>query len=691
LAINLSIALHCFLASLFAFWFAKYMGIGSEGSLLAALTFAYGAPYFMHVYAGHLSNLSTMVWLPLVLMGVEAFLRNRQMRYALASGVALGMQILAGHPQYLFYSMIAVVFYFALRLWVGSEPRNLSRCAVGFCLTLVSALALAAVQILPALELTVHSARQALSYQWVSIFSLPPENLITLVLPDFFGDMLKVPYWGKNYLWEMSLYIGIVPLIMAIVAVFFEKTGRILIFGLMAAVSLILALGKHTPLLAFLYAVVPGFNLFRGLSKFVFVFSLATAMLAGYGLTRVISLAEEKSPKLKWISYGLLAVAVLSLVVGWLALMQQDLWSSFVQTYNKGEDNFSAPLPFTREFFSASAAALSENALSAAVIVILLAGLLLAALMIKRLPKSSLSIGVLILAAADLWVFSSRYLVTFDPAIVRLDDRLKTFLKHDQEPFRLATSILPLANTGMIEGIENVGGYDAIILKEYSEFINFSQNLPTANPNSAIAIEILSPLLDLLNVKYYIVELNRNIALRNLSLVLESPDYKVYRNSGALPRSFIVHDVRVMDNRRAILDQMARPEFTPRSYAYVEQPIDPAPHRSNIQSPLPKIVGYSANRVTIEAELQESGLLVLGDVYYPGWKAFVDGTESRIYRTNYVVRGVFLSGGRHSIEFRYEPLSFKVGAMVTLITLVLVTAYLVRVRFWSCFYPSGRG
>jgi membrane protein YfhO len=679
-AINLSIALHCFLGSLFTFFYARYMAISRPGAVIAAVIFIYGAPSLLHIFAGHLSILLTTVWLPLIFAGVEAFLRHRKMKYAVLSGIALSMQMLAGHPQYLFYSVIAVALYFVLRVLSESEFIGVPYRFAGFCLIVLTAIALAAVQILPALEFTLHSARQALSYEWVSIFSFPPENLITLLLPDFFGDMLDVPYWGKNYLWEMSIYVGVVPVFLVAVGIAYDRSRTVKIFSLLAVVSVIFALGKHTPVLRLFYAFVPGFNLFRGLSKFVFVFVFAAAMVAGFGLTKIIRLAEEGRSKLRLLAYTLLAVSLLLFLLGLFSvLFGHDLWNSLVQSYQRGEDDYFPPLALTGDFLVASMAVMFQDLFVGAVIALLLGTLLLAFAKLQRLSTKFLTVPILFLTVADLWLFGSRYLVTFSPETVSMEREVKQFLKDDKETFRLATPIFSLANAGMIEQIENVGGYDTIMLQAYSEFINFAQGLPTAEPNFAVTINAVSPLLNLLNVKYYIVESARTTALANLTLVFQDSAYKVYRNNDVLPRSFVVHDLRVVNDRKAILSQMASPGFDPKSYAIVEQNFDAMPHHEGVQSPWPKIIQHSLNRVTIDADIQQSGLLVLGDAYYPGWEAFVDGKKTEIYRTDYVLRGVVVPVGHHVVEFRYEPLSFKVGAIISLASLIMVGGFLL----WS--------
>jgi uncharacterized membrane protein YfhO len=85
-------------------------------------------------------------------------------------------------------------------------------------------------------------------------------------------------------------------------------------------------------------------------------------------------------------------------------------------------------------------------------------------------------------------------------------------------------------------------------------------------------------------------------------------------------------------------------------------------------------VNHAADTVTIDADLDRPGLLVLGDAFYPGWQASVDGRETKIYPANYVMRSVILPTGKHRVVFRYAPASFRIGAMITLVTLVLVAA-----------------
>ena len=303
---------------------------------------------------------------------------------------------------------------------------------------------------------------------------------------------------------------------------------------------------------------------------------------------------------------------------------------------------------------------------------------------LQGLPRALLPACILGLTVIDLWLFGSRYLVTFRPEDLRMDQELKGFLQHDKEPFRVATPLFDLLNTGLLEEIENVGGYDAIVLKHYSEFINVTQRLPRERPNLSMNIQRYSPLLDLLNVKYYIVTPTMSLNTPGFELVLQNRKYRLYKNTRAFPRSFVVHNVLALKDHNAILQHMTSARFRPMSYVIIDQHIDGLPSEITLPSPVPSVVEHTLHKVTVEAKLTQPGLLVLGDMYYPGWRAFVDARETKIYRANYVMRAVFVPEGEHTVEFSYRPLSLKIGAIVSSMAFICVVG-------WLCWaYKSAR-
>jgi hypothetical protein len=500
-ATNLGIALHCFLASFFTYLYARYLSLAAVPAFFSAITFAYGAPYVLHIYAGHLSIISTMAWLPLLFLSWEAFLRTDNFKCLLLGALVLAVAVLAGHPQYLFYSLIAVGLYFILHLVIAKDFSHLGKRLCGFNLFVALGILLAAVQLLPALELTRNSVRESLSFQWIADFSLPPENLLTLLVPDVFGDLATTPYWGKYYLWEMSLYVGVLPLAAAAVALVFERSNAVKCFALIASIALVLAFGKHTPLLKLLYHTVPGFNLFRGVSKFVFVFSFAVAILAGFGLAKIGELISSSDRKARPVAFTLIGGAALLFVSAWLSwIAGQELWRAWIDALQASEDRFTSLPPIDSNFVASASRGALAAAVKSTLLLLALAGWLLAGRAKWLAPRigGMILVGLTVL---DLWHFGARYLVTFAPERLAMAADLQNFLQRDDAAFRIATPIFSLVNTGMLHGIENAGGYDAIVLKPYSEFINLIQAKPLDKPNIVMTFNRLTPLLRFLNVR----------------------------------------------------------------------------------------------------------------------------------------------------------------------------------------------
>jgi Bacterial membrane protein YfhO len=167
------------------------------------------------------------------------------------------------------------------------------------------------------------------------------------------------------------------------------------------------------------------------------------------------------------------------------------------------------------------------------------------------------------------------------------------------------------------------------------------------------------------------------VSPRELSLpvVQHGADVTVYRNDAAAGRAWIVSQPQVVSDSVAAL---ADPSFDPRQVVQI----------SNTKYQIPKggmtgAIGAiqslqdSPNAVTIRAESGSGGFLVLADTFYPGWQATMDGTPVEILRANHAFRAVVFPPGKHTVVFRYEPLSFRVGSAMSLLGLIVVLVGLV--------------
>ena len=260
-ATNWQIALHVFLGGLFMYLWTSRRGLHPVACLTAAALLMFCSPMFLHVFAGHLSPLGAMTWVPLLLLAIDEFFKAQRWGWCLAGMFALSMEIFAGHPQYVYYTIVAAGIYVC---WCLPLAQRRLVILAGLAGMLFGAAALAAVQLLPGWDASRESVRSAgLSYNYAASFSLPPENLITLLVPGFFGDMEHTVYWGRWYLWEMSLFVGATGLVLAVYGGFCGQR-RLRRFSLpMVLLLLLLALGYYTPFFPFLYYYVPGFSSFR--------------------------------------------------------------------------------------------------------------------------------------------------------------------------------------------------------------------------------------------------------------------------------------------------------------------------------------------------------------------------------------------------------------------------------------------
>jgi len=157
-------------------------------------------------------------------------------------------------------------------------------------------------------------------------------------------------------------------------------------------------------------------------------------------------------------------------------------------------------------------------------------------------------------------------------------------------------------------------------------------------------------------------------------------EVEIYRNNHALPRAFVVHRVEIVSGIEESIARMKEDRFDPSRVAVIEADLPPeeltalvegiATGGSNVE-----ITEYHDNQVTLQVETESPGLLVLADTYYPGWKAYVDGEKTPIYPTDMALRSVYLDPGEHEVKFVYSPGSFKVGALVSVLSLLALSVY----------------
>lgn len=677
-------ALHLFLAGSFTYFYLRAISVSRTASLLGGMAFM-SSPFLIG-WSEHLSHLGVMVWLPLSLILVERMLIRKSLGYALGLGIVLGVQTLSGMFEFSFFAFLAMAAYYLFRTsCLLRERPSLKEGGLDLLLmaiTAIVAFSLSAVQLLPSLEASGHLIRARTGWRFnPSQFFMPGamsfSYLITLLEPNFVGPQSTLHPLGSRNLVE-NAYIGVLPLLLASVNVFNLKKRYPLFFFILALLALSLALG--TPLYQVLL-LIPKFGLFRAPFRALYLEVFALSVLAALGFDFLVGVVKE----------GQLSPTPWALAIAWLipltgvVLMVNRVTAGSLSIYPGSPP----PLPY---------------ALNQTLILLLLFSLSLAVLLLflrrvigfRLFMIVALAITGIDLVGQNLW-----YYPALDYGQAYLPTASIEFLQEHLGLYRIArcgTEVLesPLApNTGMVYGLFDVQGSDIYILEDYVAFLNLIEDhgLEAAwakIPNIDEEGSLDSPLMDLLGVKYILT--TSEIGMDKYELVFDGQarDIKIYENKEVLPRAFVVHRVEVVAEDEEILVRLGSGSFDPGQVVIVGQELPTSEVAVNEEAPLKdnskaQIANYGLNAVTIEAQVENPGFLVLTDVYYPGWRVFVDGQERQLYRADYIFRAVYLETGNHQVRFVFEPLSFKIGLYLILFAL------LASVIAIGCSVVGGKG
>ena len=699
--LNWSTALHVFIAGASMYGFVRYAASTRFGALVSAIAYMLGSGVVMRIYAGHLNVLTTAALLPLIFLAAEVLLQNPGRRAALGGSLLYGLAILCGYIQVVFFATVGLAAYAAIRLlfrWRRGEPaRSLLRTALAMALMGGAGVLLAAVQIVPALELGSVAARAGEGFDFASVYSLPPENLLTMAFPGLLGDAVNLPYWGRwQFVWEMSLYAGVLIWMSALAGAIFLRGPLPRALTVMGCLCLVLALGKYTPALKVFLSLVPGADIFRGYSKFGILFFFAEAALAGAWLGRVFGdgqppgtkgkgkgsgagNAEDEArasglrgPLLLW---GILSMAcLLALLALWFAgepFCKEVLhWlATSVKAPSMAAEDLAAGA------FRAGLLSVTRGAALAAVLFLLLLGYAR-----TRLPRRAFQIPLLVILLLDLWIFASPYTRTFSSNQVRWPDDLSAAFSKIPGPYRIL-NLRVLKNQGMLYGVDMVGGFEAGIIRGTNRYLNLSQGYPLDTYNAYGRVQQVTDLLGAANCRYIL--LSEPVADLPLPLVGSGPGWALYEDPSALPRAYCVFAARSFPDDEAAARALSSSAYDPRAWAAVAGLADlglPGTSSLLFPTPFPEITRYTRKDVSLHVDMPARGLLVLTDAFYPGWEVLVDGAPRAIHRVNLAFRGVVLDSGPHEVTFHFKPRSFYIGAAVSAITLPLVLFGLLRSR-----------
>jgi hypothetical protein len=702
---------HTFLTGIGTFFLVRDRGAHAAAAAAAGV-FMMWMPNLVAVGAnGHGSQACAVAYLPLALLFWDRVWRGKG---AVVNGAALsmvlGFSMLRGHLQISYYTYALVglhwLFFGSVRLMDGLRGRPVTESPlparlssrlgaapparraffdVGFAAgVLVAAiavsLAMCAVLYLPVHEYARYSIRGASAggtdYAYATSWSLHPSEMLTFIAPFSFG-FGKELYLGHMPFTDYPNYLGLVVVVFAVVALIVSRTRWVLFLAFTALVATLVSFGKFFPILYDpLFKLAPYFNKFRVPVMILIVQQLAVVGLFAAGLDAFIR--ADRARARRWTMRLLLVAGGLFFI----AILSQGYWTGgFIQAAAHRVRVTQVPEQ------QRMVARLAGEFIARDVVQLGLIGVLLAAVAFtfassKRMGAAALAALVLILGLADFYRVD-RFILhpeTFRHhdvyRIIRdktaserytTPDDMITFLRGRDGPFRVFPMDSPqqpfaalfTSNRFMIFDIGSIGGYHPAKLAAYESFLR------------ALAASLSHgsfQLLDMMNVRY-LVSGARLPDHASLKPVWTGQDFEgepraIYENLDAFPRAWVVGAYRVagMEETMAAMGEgsvdLRHAVLLDRAPAIAPEPGDTTAAVS--------VGRLTDNASAFAVDMDRPGIVVVSEVFYPDWKATVDGKPADVLRANGILRALALPAGHHQITFTYDASLLRASATVSI-------------------------
>lgn len=632
-----------------AYWYARKLSMSRMASVFVFITLLLSGFSIVRLEYGEF--LYVLSGLPLLLGIVEVNKKTSGSRIIFLAPIITGIMLLSGQPHMIIYTLGVFALYAMYRLPLVRSLRLGLFALLG--------VAMAAVQLIPSIELytqsTINRATSAFIFER---FLLPLTHLITVIIPNYFGNQATYNYFGPHDYTETVAYVGFLPVFFACVALWYIRTPVVRFFLAVSVISILMTIQWFGAKLLF---SLPIPVLSSDVPSRIFVLStFAVSVLGGIGFSVWETLPWKKvRPWLMW-SGGILAAILIGTGVFYLLHVacpttvsecrMVSLRTTFVET--AGFVIFIIASIFALRFKGL----LRMYCLGVPLAVVFLLGTYNAG---KFLPFSA--VGHVF---PDTPVFSQ----------VKKEAGNGRFFGLGSADFR--------TNLTTYYGLYSLQYFDPLHIRRYAELVSFvntgdrQKDIQRSDVNvvsdATVSAELASRrerFLDLTGTGVLITKKGDAFTFSG-PVLWEDSDWRITKRQTALPRAYLVAHLTVeMDPDRELAAMFAKKtDLT--STAFVDTSVlfvpDKLPGTKRVQ-----ITEYTPNKVSIDVESPSDAFLVLSDTYYPGWRATVDGADTKVYRTNYTFRGIVVPKGAHQVRFYYDPDSFKLGIIISVLSVVV--------------------
>ncbi|MCJ7740412.1 YfhO family protein [Candidatus Microgenomates bacterium] len=609
------------LAGFFLYLYLRFLKVSKIGSLLGSLCFSFGG--FAIAWFEWNTIVHTVLWIPLILLSIEKiFLGSRKWMPILL--LALISSFFAGHMQVFFYIFLITIIYTLIKIIRLKQNRKNTILLFIICVLLFAAVT--SVQCLPTLNFISLSNR---AYDLGDFtkpgWFIPWQNLIQFLAPDFFGNPVTANYWGVWNYGEFIGYLGIIPLIFALSAVIFRRDKKTLFFSLLALFALVFAL--PTPLAKLPYILKLPFLSTSQPTRLMSIIDFSLSILAAFGFDWFIRNKNDKK--------------IVSVILP-LVLLMGFCWLAVVGNRSLGlgisNDNI----------------LVARKNLILPSMILLISGVLII-LKTKNINRFGTLFNCLIvsLVVIDLFRFGWKFTPFSPEKWLFPQTKLTGRLTEEAGNWRIMSldrQIMP-PNFASSYRFQDVSGYDPLYLSNYSQLAGaWGRNAPDITPasfNRIITPDTLNNFFpDLMGVKYLLSF--QKLAESDFTFLDQEGQTYLYENKKVFPRAFLVEELINTDNKQEEIEKMFALADRLRFTAVTSQKIRVNPNKLNPRESA-TITQYQPNKIEMRVRSDYERMLVLTDIYYPVWQAYIEGEKTEIYPVDFALRGIIVPPGEHKI------------------------------------------
>ncbi|MFH1832967.1 MAG: YfhO family protein [Candidatus Levyibacteriota bacterium] len=635
------------LAGFFMYLLLRSLGRSNSASTIGSISFMFCG--FITTWLGYATLGYAILFLPLSIYAIENYYNSNRLRFLFLLSITIPLSFFSGHFQISIYFFILTVIYIFYKSISTKKMRN----NLFLMLYVFFGLLLSLPQILPSIEFYFQAVRSNI---FEKAEAIPWQYVSTFLAPDFFGNPVTRNDWFGHYA-EWNAYLGIIPFLLVIYSLLIKKRFHTIFLFILGILVLFLAF--DTPILDLMVNLHIPVLATSAASRIIVVFSFLFAILAAYGCDDLIKdINKEKIKKISmWLFIFFLAFSF--------------MWS----------------IIFLKLFMPLDKISIAKsNLILPTIIFLFFAFSIFLMVFLKHQKKPLLFIFpfiIIALIAFDMLRFATKW-QAFDPknlvfANVGIAEGFSKIAGYQRVLGNFG------AEASVYYHLPSVEGYDSLYSERYGEFMSTLNDGKIQKIGRTVVSFSKNDLytkkaIDLLGIKYIvhkIADTNKVWTFpywlypKNIFKLVYSDDkYQIYENTDVLPRAFLVQNYRVVNSPQKIIDAILSDNFDLRKEVVLEE----NPQIKNVENIKGKaeIISYIDNKIKVKTNADNDSLLFLSDSFYPGWKAFVDGKETKIYRADYAFRAVAVLKGEHLVEFIYDPFSFKIGVYSAILGLIFI-------------------